>query len=131
IMAGAFVGWPVAAWTRWRRNEQQTSTGLIPGSARFLCWFVAAHLLLFVILSFWVMLDPFQVRFGTPPALSAGFWLVRMVAVLAVVLLGMTGRLWSRRQGQFGARLGFTLVVAACWIALWQLYYWRGLTWPF
>lgn len=131
VMLIAFLGWPAAAWVRWRSGRETDAQRLLPQKVRLLGWIIAGLLLLFLIEFAVVMQDPFQVAFGTPPLLTFSTWQVRIVAILAVFLAVQAAQLWRRRQGLLGSRIGYTVMTLATCASLWQLHFWRILTWPF
>jgi CubicO group peptidase (beta-lactamase class C family) len=131
IFVLALVAWPLSAWLR-RRHGVQPAEGetRVPILARVLAWAACLALVAFFVVLAVVLRTPNEVAYGIPPLLQAGLWLPRAAAVLTVLALMFVPVIWFMRWGRAGARIGYVLVVLACGVFLWQLYYWNLLNFP-
>lgn len=128
VLVLAVVGWPAAAVVRRRHGVRLEPHEAVPGIARLVAWTAALALATFLGIFVVAMSHPFEIVFGVPAPLRVGLWLPRVAAVFTLLGVLFAAFLWIARRGRGGARFGYTLVVLACGVALWQLYHWRLLT---
>jgi hypothetical protein len=126
LFLGTVVIGPASALLRrrWRAPAPKPQARL-PMAARAALWmgalvFVVFHAGLVVYLG-----DPLRVVFGIEPALRRVLLLPLAGTLLAVVTLLCSLWIWLRRRGSLWARLGYSLVVIAFFLTIWQLAVWR------
>jgi hypothetical protein len=71
------------------------------------------------------MRDPLQIVFGLEPGLRRLLLLPVAGTALAVVSLLCAVWIWRKRRGGVLARVGYSLVVVAFLLVVWQLAVWR------
>ena len=130
LMGVALVVQPVGSFLRWRFRTPLEREQRIPASARVVLWLGALVFVAFALGLVAEMSNPMEVVFGITAGLRGLLVLPLIGAVLALISLTFAVWLWREQQGRFSARVGYTAVVVAFFVLLWQLAIWRLLGGP-
>jgi hypothetical protein len=126
LFAGVAVAAPAGALMRRRlRAPAPKPQARLPWPARWVLWSASLAMLVFYAGLVWFLRDPKDIVFGLERGLRYLLLLPFLAAALAVAALLCAVWLWRRKRGDLASRIGYTLVVVALFLALWQIVVWR------
>jgi len=121
----ALLCWPLAIFLRWKHDVITSRDDLIPMTTRVIGWVTCAATLGFVVTLIASVGDPMDVVFGAPKSFPVLLSIPLVIAAFALLMAGLSARVWMRGQGSIPARLAYSLVTLMLLVFVVQTVYWN------